>query len=318
MNSSKAKIITWLSNANNWLPIIQWSGWVIVVILLAKIFWIWFLYFSVPTEFKPIAVPMNTPSKNSQKIDITPLLNLNLFGSVEKAVEPVETKQEKVEKTRLNLTLRGIYAAETKEKANAIIEANRGEQNVYFIGDKLKVSGRVYLREVYVDRVILETNGKREQLSLEQAEMPIVTSSKNLTNDTDRTRKTASRRPSRKKVDDKRKDARLTRQLNNYRQKFLNNPKSVADVISARPHVINGELQGFKIQAGKDRRLFQELGLRRGDLVTAVNGTPLNNMQEAMTLMSDVRSLSELNVDIQRGEQQLNLLLNLNENLGNQ
>jgi len=87
-------------------------------------------------------------------------------------------------------------------------------------------------------------------------------------------------------------------------------------VISGRPHFVNGELQGFRIQAGKDKRLFQELGLRTGDVVTTINGVALTNMQDAMTLMNDAQSMQELNVEIQRGNEQLSLLLNLNEKVG--
>jgi|GEM_PF-402049 len=310
MNFSNLVSTKWLNDYNKWLPYVQWAGWLVVVTLLAKIFWIWVLYFSAPSEFKPMQVNARPAASNTQGVDVNDLLRKNLFGDVVKVVEKApEVETEKAPETRLNLKLRGIYAADTREKANAIIEDNRGQQAVYFIDEKLNVSGRVYLRQVFANRIILETNGKTEQLTLEQKEMAITPSKTSSV-----VKKSDTNSVSKSNVQDKRKNQRLSRKLKSYKDKLLSDPKSVADVISGRPHFINGELKGFRISAGKDRRLFQELGLRESDLVTAINGVALTNMQDAMTLMNDAQSMTELNVEIQRGDEQLNLLLNLNEN----
>lgn len=116
-----------------------------------------------------------------------------------------------------------------------------------------------------------------------------------------------------KRIEDRRKDKNITRKLNNYRNKIQTDLRSAADVISSRPHFVNGQLRGFKIQPGRDKRLFNEIGLRRGDVVTAINGVGLTSLQEAMEIMKDMQSLKELNVEIQRGGEELSLLLNLNE-----
>lgn len=294
-----------LADFTKWLPAIAWTCWILVAFLAAKIVWTWVIYFTSPSEVQPFRVsPVKTASRNAS-LDISGLVGRNLFGAVNQAVTaPVE--DVKLVVTKLNLTLRGIYAAETADKANAIIEDGRGKQAVYFVDEKLEVSGRVFLRQVQRDRVVLETNGVREQLLLITQEMPIRRVKS----------KTSLRKSSGKKVEDKRKNRRISKKLNEYRDKFKADPRSVADVISGTPHVVNGELMGFKIRPGKDKRLFQELGLRRGDVVTGINGVSLTNMQDAMTLMNDAQSLQEVNVEIQRGNDQLSLLLNLNEKAG--
>lgn len=309
MNFKNLASINWYKNYSNWLPLVQWLGWIIAVVIAAKVFWIWVLYFAAPSEPKPFQVNARPSASKSQAININDVLNRNLFGSIVEA--PVEAAPEVVDAapTRLNLKLRGIYAAETRTKANAIIEDNRGKQAVYFLNDKINVSGRVYLRQVFVDKVILETNGKQESLSLEKSELAITTSTRK--NDLRKTNKKGKKR-----VDDKRQDSRLSQKLNSYRDKLLSDPKSVADVISGSPHMVDGELRGFKIRPGKDRRLFQELGLRRNDVVTAINGVTLDNMQDAMNLMSEAQSMQEVSVDIQRGNEQLSLLLNLSNKQG--
>jgi general secretion pathway protein C len=295
---------TLFKNAAKWLPLLQWCGWVFAVFILAKIFWLWTLYFTAPTEFKPVAVAPSAVKRSSNNLDVNQLVNLNLFGSVVKDA-PKIVVQESAPETKLNLKLRGIYASNEKDKANAIIEDGRGKQSVYFIDEKLAVSGRVYLRQVYVDKVILETNGKSETLKLivDKLVGSVI-------------RELPKKKASKKNIQDKRNNQRISRKLNDYKKKLLTDPKSVSDVISGRPHFVEGELLGFSISPGKDKRLFQELGLRRGDLVTSINGVSLTNMQDAMTLMNDAQSIVDLNVTIERDGQPLSLLLNLNDKVG--
>lgn len=307
MTFSKFDSLNWIKQPSHWLPVVQWGGWTLSVFILAKLFWLWTDYLLTPSEIRPISIKPAVVSQSNQKIDISALLKLDLFGSAQ-VQAPVNTVEIDAPVTRLNLKLKGIYAADDKGKANAIIADDRGKQAVYFIDEKLKVGGRVYLRQVYFDKVIIETNGKKEALKLDKQVLPEI----------DKRRANGKRSNSKKnEILDKRRNNQLTRRVNQVRDNLLTDPKSVSDVIQGRPHFENGELKGFNISPGKDRRLFQQLGLRRGDLVTAVNGVPLTNMQEAMTLMGDAQSIEELNVEIQRKNETLNLLLNLNEKNSN-
>lgn len=310
MNLTALKSSKWLTNYSMWINLAQWLGGIIVVYLLAKLVWVWVEYFASSNEIKPLKASRQTSAATSKRINVNSLIERNIFGRVVQETKKPEVVQENFKETKLNLKLRGIYAADIKSKANAIIEDGRGKQEVYFIDEKLEVGGSVFLRQVFVDKVILETNGRRESLTLETKEMPnsIVTKKDN--------RKSDSRSSRGKRVEDKRGDQRLSRQLNEYRNKFKENPASVADIINGRPHMVNGELQGFIISPGKDKRLFQELGLRPRDIVKSINGVALNNMQDAMTLMNEAKTMTEVSVDIQRGDQQLSLLLNLNEKVG--
>lgn len=309
--------MAWLKNYSFWISPIQWLGWIIVVFILAKLFWIWVGYFTQPSEFKPVRVTsLSSKSNSSSKVQVNQLMKMELFGSLVKE-EKVEVKPvvSDAKETKLNLTLRGIYAADEIKKANAIIEDGRGKQAVYFIDEKLDVGGRVYLRQVFVDRIILDNNGSDEKLTLDTQELPNM-GFKSSGKKEPRKKRNEDKFDQRKKVDDKRGNQRISRQLNEYKDKFQKDPSSVADVINGRPHFVDGELRGFSISPGKDKRLFQELGLKRGDVVTSINGVALNNMQDAMTLMNDVQSLTEVSVDIQRGNESLSLLLNLNEKVG--
>ncbi len=307
MNLISLKSTNWLTNGAMWINVAQWLGGIIIVFWLAQTVWTWVDHFIAPKTNITLKTAKQTHKNNNAQTNVSSLIARNIFGAqAVKQAKPVEVTENAPE-TKLNLKLRGIYAADNIKKANAIIEDGRGKQAVYFIDEKLSVSGRVFLRQVQVDKVILETNGKREALTLITEEMPIVTSKKS---------NTTNKSKGKKSVNDKRGDQRISKRLNEYRDKFAQDPTSVADAISGRPHIVNGELQGFSISPGKDRKLFEDLGLRRNDVITSINGVALNNMQDAMSLMQDVKSLSEVSVEIQRGQEQLNLLLNLNEKVG--
>jgi general secretion pathway protein C len=309
MTFPNPKLTNWFKNYTNWLPFVEWAGWILVVFLIAKTTWLWTLHFTQTEQSSAIFTASATANPTSNQISVDSLINRHLFGQI--TVKPVQDKVvvQDAPVTKLNLKLRGIYASETLSKANAIIEDGSGKQSVYFIDEKLKVGGRVYLRQVFVDRIMLETNGKNEVLKLEQN--PLVGTSI-------RSAKTGplAQKNDKKTVDDKRNNSRISKKLSEYKKKLINDPRSVSDVISGRPSFVDGELRGFNISPGKDKRLFQELGLRSGDLVTSINGVSLTNMQDAMTLMNEANSMDSLSIDIDRNGETISLLLNLNDKVG--
>ena len=309
MNLSTNTILNWGKNYFNWLPLIQLTGWVIIAVLGAKLFWILFLHFMADdiSNKKAVLVSSTHSVQTNSSVDVGGLVSMHLFGDQEKAPVVVEDVEDAPE-TRLNLKLRGIYAATNKSHSNSIIEDGKGKQAVYFIDDKLEVSGRVYLRNVYTDRVILETNGKKEVLSLKDslpAEMKRKKSSQlTLKKSTD------------KKVQDKRKNKQISKSLNEYRKKLLENPMSLAELVKMSPATKNGETIGYRISPGKDKRLFTQLGLRRNDVITGVNGMSLANPSDAMQLFGEIQNMQDIQVDILRGNENISLLLDLNNAQG--
>lgn len=310
MNLSTNTILNWGKNYFNWLPLIQWTGWIIIAIASAKLFWILTLHFMAEdiSNKKAIIGSASQTVKAHDTVDVGGLVSMHLFGDQEKAVVAQAEDVVDAPETRLNLKLRGIYAASNKAKSNSIIEDGKGKQAVYFIDDKLDVSGRVYLRSVYIDRVVLETNGKKEFLSLIDslpAEMKRKKSSqltlKNSKGD---------------KVQDKRKNKQISKSLNEYRKKLLDNPMSLSEIVRMSPATKDGETIGYRISPGKDKRLFTQLGLRRNDVITSVNGMSLSNPSDAMQLFGEIQNMQDIQVDILRGNENISLLLDLNNAQG--
>ena len=307
MKLSQQNIVEWGKNMTNWLPVIQWAGLLTITYILAKLFWLLTVHFTSPDlSTQKVSLGQIKSSKSvASHINVNALVQKHLFGNVEQRVEkPVEVQAAR--ETRLNLTLRGTYAADNKNNSNSIIEDGKGKQEVYFVGDKLKVAGRVYLRQVYLDKVILETNGVMEELRLKDS-LPREAKTVRRNNTVKKSSKT--------RVDDKRNNQQITRSLNKYKKQFQQDPLSLVGLVNYKPKLdTNGNMLGIEISPGKDKRLFTQLGLRRRDLITAINGVSLTNPQDALQLMTDIQSMQELQVDINRGNETVSLMLNMNEN----
>jgi general secretion pathway protein C len=61
-----------------------------------------------------------------------------------------------------------------------------------------------------------------------------------------------------------------------------------------------GKLKGYKVQPGKDRKLLSKFGLKRGDVVTAVNGVTLDNPIKALEILRDLSTASSVSLDVER------------------
>ncbi|HZC86194.1 MAG TPA: PDZ domain-containing protein, partial [Steroidobacteraceae bacterium] len=62
---------------------------------------------------------------------------------------------------------------------------------------------------------------------------------------------------------------------------------------------------------GRDRMAFMRLGLRPGDQVTAINGTPLDDRDRGEQILHTLSSSSEAHVTVIRNGQPQDLVLNI-------
>ncbi|WP_455222908.1 type II secretion system protein GspC [Kaarinaea lacus] len=230
----------------------------------------------------------------------------NLFGKYEPqkaVVAPVQPAV--VPETRLNLKLRGVFSSDDKTAARAIIADSRGEEDSYSIG--AQVPGGAILNEIYPDRVILEHNGRLETLKLPVDDMPDSDAGPSSATASSRGAGVApTSRISGSSVSqgDIAQASASTQDnaalLGQYRDALMNDPNSVMGLVNVRPYQKDGQLVGYRIRPGKDRALLRRFGLRSGDVVTAVNGVPMNNPVKALEVLRDLSSASQLTVDIER------------------
>ncbi|WP_251358871.1 type II secretion system protein GspC [Kangiella sp. TOML190] len=272
---------------------------------LAKMVWLWVDY----AQPKPVASNVIEAPKvrKSTPVNANNLVKKHLFGIANQ--KPVEV-EEVVGETRLNLKLLGVYVGADDKAGSAIIRAGGGKEKVYWIDDKLEVSGRgnVTLKRVEPLKVIINNNGKNETLTLlEQLNKQVMATA-------NKKQASADDKDADAKTIDKRRDSRISKQLADMKEKLVSSPQSYADLARFEPVVdANGQVSGFKLAPGKDPRMFTRLGLRRNDVVKSINGVGLDN-QAYWAALEQLQTSDTLEINLERNGQAITLLLNVGAN----
>ncbi len=292
----------------------QQAKWVLILLVVllgwvgARFFWQVSSLFS-GNQISTTIINTNDFKATQNSNQAAQIIKLNLFGDAGQTEKvAIETPiTETAPETRLNLKLRGIYASSDDKSSNAIIENSRGQQDLYFIDDKIPPERNLTLAKVLKHKVILNRNGKYETLTMEDFGSTVGGNEKS------KPALLSMRGKKLPKKIDRRNNRQLTRQLAGIRQKMVNDPKSLAGLMNVNPVTENGQFKGFKISPGRDASLFARAGLRRNDLVTSINGIVLDDPTKILTLPDEIRNAQELSIEIIRGNQPLSLVFNLND-----
>ncbi|GHB77965.1 type II secretion system protein GspC [Psychrosphaera saromensis] len=259
-------------------------------------------------------------SATSNKVDLSDLLSINLFGDLKKkaVIKPQQKTDQPAPRTRLNVTLTGLVAdsSDTTSKTSVAIIESAGKQDTYGIDEKIHGTP-ASVHEIRIDRVILFVSGRFETLMLDGIEYS--TSVPGSENKVDRDEQTVDQeinpvkddKPLKKERLDKRENLELSRSLRAQRETLFDDPKKLLDVIRIRPYRKSGELKGYKLSPGKDGKLFTEVGLKRNDLATSINGYDLTDMQQALSVMKELRSMTEATITVVRNDTSIDIILAL-------
>jgi len=235
-----------------------------------------------------------TPSRASNQIksyELNTLRNLNVFGKQQTAKQaPVVVQNIDAPKTRLNLTLAGLVASSEPSLALAIIE-HKGKQETYAIDDEIG-STNAMLKQVHSDRVIIEYQGNLETLMLDGEDF---------------SRESSQRQPQ------KTSSGQAPRELSNLRKNLLKNPASITDYVRISPVRKNGKLSGYRVNPGKNRELFKEVGLKANDLAVSLNGYDLTDTRQAMEVAKQLKDLTEMSLTVERDGQLHSIYLSMPE-----
>jgi general secretion pathway protein C len=271
------------------LLLIVWIAW-----LLATMTW------SLLTKPEPVgtalpeAVPI-TPQANLQENLVRQLPNWHLFGEVApeaapvKAIVPVDAPD-----TRLKLSLHGTFSSHDAELARAIIADERGNEEMYAVGDILP--GNAELSEIQTDKVILLRGGRYEVLRLPRD---------TLTGDAGSATISAA---------DAMQVNTTSERLQSLRQTLRQNPKSLFGLVRTIPKKDDqGKMIGYILQPGREPELFQQMGLKPGDVVTRINDINLDNLASGMQALRSVQSGDTVSMTVLRGTEQEDLSFRLPE-----
>jgi len=262
--------------------LIVWIAW-----LLATLTW----DLINPPEPAAPAVPEETVPVNAQdnpdRQQVHQIPGWHLFGEVVQDSAPAAEPSVPLDApdTRLKLILRGAFASADPEFARAIIADPRGKEEMYAVGDQ--VPGNAELKEIHTDRVILMRGGRFETLRLPRDKELGGAGGVTLTAPS----LAASTSPANR--------------LKSIRQRMRRNPKSLYGLVRTIPKKdTEGKMIGYTLQPGRDPRLFEQMGLQAGDVVTRINDISLDNLTSGVKALKSIEAGKTVSLTIIRGDQE--------------
>lgn len=229
-----------------------------------------------PADSSEPPVPATRPAGSAQPAPGTQIAALHLFGRAVDA-PPAPAPAPAV---RPVLRLAGVLAGTGPDRLGlALIAADGEPERVYAPGSTLP--GGVRLLGVAGDRVELLADGRREALVLVRAAGgPVATVGQGSAGG--------------RSIDAAGLAAHLLGEPD---------PGAALARIAGFERVEPGQagpVAGYRLRAGPDGRWLAQLGLRDGDIVTAIDGEPLADPDRALTLAAGLYGADEARLAVQR------------------
>ncbi len=276
----------------------RWVSLGLLLILMYSLAQLTWLLVPAPDKVPYVALPVtHSLSGNMTQTSGVDIAALNLFGKPG-AIERTPRAQPVIVDTNLKLTLRGILASGDATVARAIIADDRArKEDLYKIGSK--VPGGAVLEEVNAEHIVLSRSGRLEILRLPNERL-----SAGL----------GMARPSNPSRQNSQREFDASASLREVRDSLMKDPQSLALLMAAEPQIgADGKVTGFKLGQGQDARMLRRFGLRRGDVVTMVNGVRLNGLNKLPELMKVLPTAQELTIEYKRRGKVRSVVLNMDK-----
>lgn len=220
---------------------------------------------------------------NQPQFDVVALMNAHLFGQ---AASNLDSRNAPT--TSMAMVLAGTIASEDPTKGFALIGDSAASARVYAVGASLP--GGVRLHEVYRDRVIIDRGGALEALLLPRNAALL-----------------GAPPPTAARTQDN--------PLRAAQEALQRNPDALSEIVRAQPvgDLGAGKIRGVRVFPGRNTAAFSKLGLRAGDLVTSVNGAPLDDPNRALEIFGTLQSVPEARVGVIRNGRPTEILVNMTE-----
>lgn len=240
------------------------------------------------TVAKKNSVEASPVTQKKQYAFYQPIIDRDLFKTVKPKVQKTlaPSELEKLQKTRLNLTLWGTIVDNTGQCYAVIEDAKTKKQRLYKEGDSIQDAR---IKAILREKVVLTVNGKDEILEMKNV-------------DDQSHRISASRQSSRNggpeyPVSGDMEKVSIDRSTITH---ALNNINDLMRQVRIRPYYKDGKPNGILVSSIQKGSIFQNMGLRNGDIVTGVNGHPIQSMDDAMKFYNYLKLSDRVELQIQR------------------
>lgn len=251
------------------LPAVQIAATVAATALLAVT-----LALSTWRLWPPPERPLAERTTASGAIDLSMLATTNPFapgGTIERPA-PVTSD---LARTSLNLVLSGVMLG--SKGGCALLSADGAPEAAYCMGEAILPGVR--LDALYRDRIVISRNGVRELVMLKDADTVALASG-------------AVPAQSIVQTISPRRHVVQRREL----QQQLNRPEFLSQALIV-PNPGGG---GFLVREVQSGSLYEQLGLRPGDVIRAVNGQALQSVDQVMQMYQQFSTMGRVVVEVQR------------------
>ncbi|MGM0767058.1 MAG: type II secretion system protein N [Pseudomonadota bacterium] len=204
----------------------------------------------------------------------TAIASYEFFGQPQGERRVAEAVRRSAPETGLQLRLEGVLLAERQEDSGAIVAGSNGETAHYRVGDTLP--GNAELAEVEAGRILIRRSGRYESLAFDEqtGAESLVAEGAEEASESSPDEFLAS---AREQLDSEGAEALATYGL------------SPADDGASSGYVYDGS-----------NAMLNAVNLRAGDVITAINGQRLGDVEQDKTLLESWRSESQLEIEIER------------------
>nr|WP_086938380.1 type II secretion system protein GspC [Thaumasiovibrio occultus] len=248
--------------------------------------------------WRPVVTSSARSASSKPQFDLATLQKAELFGKYQASSEPVAQQVvQDAPQTRLSLVLVGVVASNNPQGGLAVI-SNRNQQSTYGI-DETITGTRATLIAVHADRVILRNAGRDETLMLAGSDYS--------------RRAVAEAQPAAPAPAASQSQAASggNESLGAIRQEILENPQTIFNYIRMSQVTEDGALKGYRVNPGRDRALFDSVGLEPNDLAVELNGADLTDPSVMQQLFKDLQSSTSLSLTVERDGQRHEIFIEL-------
>jgi len=225
--------------------------------------------------------------------DYKAITSRNIFNSGTEAVASAPKNEkvdiEKLKETDLKLKLWGTVTGQDKRTYAVIEDSKAREQNLYRAGDSIQ---NAVVKLILREKVVLRVDDRDEILAMEE-----VRTGKGGRSSKRTPGPSSGTPPKRLPVSSYPRKIRLQ---GDQIEKAMENLGQLMEQANLRPHIVDGQPAGISITGIKPNAIFRKMRLRNGDVITGVNGSSIESVEDAVKVVEQMSSGSNIQLQIKR------------------
>ena len=248
----------------------------------------WLSPVEMPQQVHPGKVALKQQDDHPPLSRYGAIAKRNLFNTNSDLEVPTQAiNVDDLKETDLNLKLWGTVTGKGRRAYAVIEDTKTRKQNLYRIGDTIQDAT---LKLILRQKVVFSVKDRDEVLGMQEA---------GTAKRSGPSPRVAKRGASPPKLPVSPNPRQLTLKSDQI-QNALENLDQLMEQARIRPHIEDGKASGISITGIKPNTVFRKMRLRNGDIITGINGAPIESVEDAMQLFGDLSSASEVQLEIKR------------------